>query len=358
MSQDLESYLADVKKRREDPEYRKSMGEDRLAESGSNARNALAAALMQSASKFGTIGGKSPSADENADFADRLGVSNRQFYGSLAAEDKDREGRLEKMYSQLSQKRGEKQEYLDAQGNRRVGIWQNGQLVKSDQDPTVEMAKKEKPDYGSWSPAGQVDEEGNMLLVNNKTGQIKKGPKLGKKETEGKPVASEVAQRIGTLDAASQQVDQLESDWRNKTGVFSGFTQFAPGTDAAQYRDSAKLAAQGIGQIIEGGKLTDSDYDRYLGMMPTAGDSKERAQEKFDRLRNYIVSRKKTSIEGARQAGYNTAGFTDTPTPKPSNLSTGTATAAPKKDYKAGDERTIGGKRYKMNDKGTWNEVK
>jgi hypothetical protein len=147
----------------------------------------------------------------------------------------------------------------------------------------------------------------------------------------GRPVASEVAQKIGNYDAAMAQTVDLEKAWKEKTGLFSGITQYLPGTDAAQYNDSQDLAAQDIGQIVEGGKLTNDDYYRYKSMMPTAGDSEERAAEKFERLRNYIAQRKQSAIEGARQAGYNTSGFKAVEKPQVTlkRGSDGTAIAAP-----------------------------
>lgn len=189
--------------------------------------------------------------------------------------------------------------------------------------------------YGNLTP----DKDGNLWTINNKTGKAEKVDtdgatfgKGGKGGGSGKPVSGEVAQNIGKYDAAMTQIASLEKDWKGKTGFFSGVAQYVPGTDAAQYVDAQKLAAQDIGQIVEGGKLTDSDFERYLEMMPTAGDSEERAGEKFERLKNYIAERKKTSIEGATQAGLNTSGFKEAVKP-PALLNqkpgAGTAIGAP-----------------------------
>jgi hypothetical protein len=133
-------------------------------------------------------------------------------------------------------------------------------------------------------------------------------------DANGKPVStrkvsSEVGQSIGKYDAAMDHIARLEKDWLDRTGTFSGLAQYMPGTDASKYKDAQALAAQNIGQIIEGGKLTDSDFDRYSAMMPTAGDSRERAAAKFESLKDYIASRKESSISGAAQAGYDTSGF-------------------------------------------------
>lgn len=187
-------------------------------------------------------------------------------------------------------------------------------------DDTVEdvayIMPKKKDDVALKAPTSRTRPDGVMEEWDATTGTWKvvarkpAEPKDGPGNGGGKNVSGEVAQNIGKFDAAMDHIGRLENEWLEKTGVFSGAMQYVAGTDAAQYRDAAKVAGQDIGQILEGGKLTDSDRDFYIDMMPTAGDSEERAAEKFRRLKEYVASRKASSVEGARQAGFNTAGFT------------------------------------------------
>ncbi len=128
------------------------------------------------------------------------------------------------------------------------------------------------------------------------------------------------AQQIGVYQTGIDQLDALQGEWKSKTGTFSGVTKFLPNTDASKYGDASDLAAQNIGQILEGGKLAEGDISRYKDMMPTAGDSPERAQEKFDRLRIALESKRNNSIKGAQQAGYDVSGFPEKVNPRDPKL--------------------------------------
>lgn len=119
------------------------------------------------------------------------------------------------------------------------------------------------------------------------------------------------ASQVGQYDAALSQLDNLAKQHGLKTGVMSWLTQHLPGTDAAKYEDLRKVAAQGIGYILEGGKLTESDLVRYMEMLPAPTDSLDRAQNKVDALRRDIAGRKTSKLEGLGKAGYNVSGFAD-----------------------------------------------
>jgi hypothetical protein len=132
-------------------------------------------------------------------------------------------------------------------------------------------------------------------------------------------VPSEVAGNIGKFDSAVQLVDDLDKAWNEKTGTFSGITQWLPNTDSGKYNDQAKVAAQTIGSILEGGKLTDNDYSKYLAMLPAPGDSQDTKNNKIATLKRQIDLKKKGSIAGLEQAGYNTKGFKQAPASDPSD---------------------------------------
>jgi hypothetical protein len=177
----------------------------------------------------------------------------------------------------------------------------------------------------------------------------------GKQVPASKMVASETAKDIGGFDGAMKLAEQLEGNWRDKAGSWhSGVTQYLPATDAKSYDDGLKMTAQTIGQILEGGKLTDADYARYVSMMPTAGDSEERAAEKFRLLKQQILEKKRGSIAGAKQAGYDTSGFASVPETAPApdltKPDSGTAIGAP-------ERKTVNGVTYeKVN--GGWKRVR
>lgn len=124
-------------------------------------------------------------------------------------------------------------------------------------------------------------------------------------------IPAEAAGNLGELEAGGREVDALEKDFNELASSWhSGVTQFVPGTDAKQFDDARLAGAQRIGSIIEGGKLTDSDLrDKYLPLMPSASDSKERAQAKLTRLRRMIAESREAKVKGLTQAGFNTSGI-------------------------------------------------
>jgi len=125
----------------------------------------------------------------------------------------------------------------------------------------------------------------------------------------GAQVPAGEASQVGELVAARTALAQLRKSFREKTGLVSGVTQYLPGTDAALYSDEVYTTAQAVGTILEGGKLTDADFPKYLRMLPSAGDSRERADAKIANLTRLLDGRTKGKVKGLGAAGFNTTGL-------------------------------------------------
>jgi hypothetical protein len=131
------------------------------------------------------------------------------------------------------------------------------------------------------------------------------------KNADGKIVGSQAAKDIGELDAADDLIKDLWADWeKNASQPFSGIESLMPWSKSVdKYEASRKQKAQMIGGIMEGGKLTDMDYERYLNMMPTPWDTKKQAKNKIKELADTLRLKRKGVISGLSSAGYNTSGF-------------------------------------------------
>lgn len=128
-------------------------------------------------------------------------------------------------------------------------------------------------------------------------------------------VTSQTAQEIGSFDAAVDMANQLEAKYNQlASSGGSGLKSFIPGSDANKYEKNRDYAAQTIGVILEKGKLTDRDYDRYRAMLPGPTDTNTIAAEKMMALKNLITAKKRGEIGGLEQSGFQTAGFAPTPT--------------------------------------------
>lgn len=116
------------------------------------------------------------------------------------------------------------------------------------------------------------------------------------------------AGKVGELDAAIGMLRGV-GEAHEKLGAGSSFAQWIGGTKSAQYRDQIKVATQVIGNILEGGKLTDKDYDRYLGMMPAAGDFSSTAMNKIKSIAVLLQQKRDHSLSALSSAGYDTSRF-------------------------------------------------
>lgn len=76
------------------------------------------------------------------------------------------------------------------------------------------------------------------------------------------------------------------------------------GTDAAEYQAAALRAMQGVGKIMEGGKLAAGDETKYRRMLPIAGDKQELAEQKTKEAAAFLRSLKDQRIKVLRAAHY------------------------------------------------------
>jgi len=179
-----------------------------------------------------------------------------------------------KEISAPTQEKGTYKEYTDPDGNIRGGIVINGRLQQSEDDPIVKPA----------SLVGGGD--------------------------KGKQIPAGVVSQVAQFDAAEKTLADIDLKFNRKgAGLLSGVTQFVPGTDAAEYDDDRRAAAQTIGTILEGGKLTDPDFEKYMQLLPSPSDSDERAANKINTLSKMIKDKKDSVIAGMRSSGYDAEGF-------------------------------------------------
>jgi hypothetical protein len=134
------------------------------------------------------------------------------------------------------------------------------------------------------------------------------------------------AKELSDIDVAIDQLNglvQLHKDL-DLGGFLGGVKGLATekldlqNTDAAKYAARARIVQQGVGKILEGGKLAAGDERKYKEMLPKAGDSVAVLNEKQRAMLDYLQSLKKKGIEGFKAAGFQVAdmGGAQTPTAK------------------------------------------
>lgn len=122
---------------------------------------------------------------------------------------------------------------------------------------------------------------------------------------QGKNMTSGTVSEVAELDAAEALIDDLWNDYtENASGVGSSILAKLPFTDASNYDQTRRQKAQVLGGILEGGKLTDMDFERYYNMMPSPGDTNEKAKLKLDELRQTLGAKRNAKINTLDDAGF------------------------------------------------------
>lgn len=117
---------------------------------------------------------------------------------------------------------------------------------------------------------------------------------------------------LSDIDTASAQLAKLDTDFRalEQSGTWAKYRARASDTlgqqdgPAAVYAAKARLAMQGVGKILEGGKLAAGDEAKYREMLPKPGDSLEVLKAKVDGLRGFLSEMKSQRIKTYKAGGY------------------------------------------------------
>lgn len=124
----------------------------------------------------------------------------------------------------------------------------------------------------------------------------------------GEQLTAAKAAELGQFESAEGLLDEMKSKF-DQLGPGAVLTQYIPTTDAARFESSRVATAQTIGKILEGGKLTDVDFEKYLDLMPSQSDSKGTAQHKIGTIKKMIELEKTGQLESLRKAGFNVNEF-------------------------------------------------
>lgn len=135
-------------------------------------------------------------------------------------------------------------------------------------------------------------------------------PKAASVKANAPPTS--VLTTLADIDSARNIMADLESGRPEPEGYGARVSSFLSGkvgqTKEGQYETRKKAAAQLIGGIMEGGKLTDNDFARYLNMMPGVGDTKEQAANKANMLRAMLGAKANSLRSSFSGAGYKLPG--------------------------------------------------
>jgi hypothetical protein len=89
-----------------------------------------------------------------------------------------------------------------------------------------------------------------------------------------------------------------------------------PGTDANSYKAGLKPKIQALGTALEGGKLTDADFDKYADMIPGPGTFPDQKTAMIKALRDSLKAKRDAEANTLQGAGYKVP----QPASKPANI--------------------------------------
>lgn len=131
------------------------------------------------------------------------------------------------------------------------------------------------------------------------------------KKPGGKPLTSTAAGQLGSYNGALNMLDQLETSYEalaSERG--SGIKSMIKGSPAYNFEQTRKAYAQGIGKVLEKGKLSNADYEsKYVPLMPGAWDTDATARIKLNNMRAQIRAQRQGELEGYGQGGYDISGY-------------------------------------------------
>lgn len=155
-----------------------------------------------------------------------------------------------------------------------------------------------------------------------------------RQEKPGKTISSTEAQSIGGAKSAVKELEDYNELLKSAEDISGkGLNRFGAsamgllqvgetGKRAASVDAAGSKVAQVLGKYLEGGKLTDSDYKRYLDMLPSRSDTPVVRDNKVKILQRLVSQRHNEELESFGQAGYDVSNI--------KKMETGSAVSLPK----------------------------
>lgn len=186
------------------------------------------------------------------------------------------------------------------------------QMQKAKGDLTDKEIDLFKAQYQDALGRERLAQEENLL-------KLKLGADLAK--GNDKTLSASEAEQLADIKDQLNSTSQLFSDWEGKVG---GITEGAagsldylnkkarglvPNTDVSEYKRNLEQKAQMIGKALEGGKLTDVDFEKYIKFLPQPGDTAEMAKSRISNLEEALKTKYRQRVKTFGEAGYKVGGI-------------------------------------------------
>lgn len=134
----------------------------------------------------------------------------------------------------------------------------------------------------------------------------------------GKQIPAERLQQLSDMQNALSELDNLRGVIQEEGAYFGPIQGGALGDIAqglglggsrARIQTLTNTLAQVLGKALEGGKLTDSDIQRYRQMLPSMNDNPQDALLKLDQIQGQLERQLTNQGQNLQGAGYNASAF-------------------------------------------------
>jgi hypothetical protein len=182
------------------------------------------------------------------------------------------------------------------------------QMQKAKGDLTDKEIDLFKAQYQDALGRERLAQEENLL-------KLKLGAEAGNKP---KTLTASETEQLADLKDQMGSLDNVYTDWKTRVGPTTGpvdyvgnkASGFFPNTDVSNYKTNLKQKAQLIGKALEGGKLTDVDFEKYIDFLPQPGDTDKRARSRVQNLKDALEKKYSQRVQTFGEAGYDVKGFT------------------------------------------------
>lgn len=124
-----------------------------------------------------------------------------------------------------------------------------------------------------------------------------------------KELPPEAVDRLGGYEAASKIFANLQKSFETKTGPGSFLAKHLPGTDAGQYENERKAAAETAARAISGGRPTPGLMEAILDLIPTSSTPDKAGTNQFRVLQEDNSMKRAADLDAYRRSGHNVSAF-------------------------------------------------
>lgn len=134
--------------------------------------------------------------------------------------------------------------------------------------------------------------------------KMDEGARLPSTTVEGLADTPTAISGIGDLAKKFEELGMDSMSAKLSNALAPGFVGDMLGTDVSKFRQAALVAMQGVGSIMENGKLAAGDEVKYTNMLPRPGMSREAARQAVANAQAFLLEKVRNRVKALRDAGY------------------------------------------------------